>query len=523
MQENKKTDRHAEQSDLVSGEFTFDPLQSRDLLILGAIILIAALLRIVSLNEPLWYDEIYSLMNFVRAPFFKIVSEDFDFNNHLLYNIQAKAAIFLFGEYNWSFRLPALLFGVAGIAAMWWLAQSVAGTIVAHSTAALIALSYHHIWFSQNARGYTELMFYGVASTVVFVVGMKSSKWQLWLLYAALIGLAFYTHLTAGFLVAAHGIVYLSLLAGRHYGGDNWPLSFRAPATFSGQLWPVLGFALGGIITLLLYAPLLPEVIELMSGVKSGSQTDVMPEYQNPLWTLIETARSVSNAGWVMAVGLPAALVLSLIGIVAIWRREPILAAIIAVHIPLTFAILIALSMRIWPRFFFADLGFIFLAITYGVFVSCHTISEQLRNWFGIALKQRSVFALSVFLMLAISMAIASRNYQFPKQNLEGAHEFVEARRSDDSAVLTLGWSAIPFSEYFTPHWTAVETVDEFVRLKDQIGQTWVVFGFPERTRRKYVDIVQVLEREFVVEKIFRGTLGDGDVVVYLRKDSPGS
>lgn len=495
----------------------------RDRLALAAILVVAAALRVIGLDSPLWYDEIVTLIGFVRLPLLEIVSTYTDPNNHLFYTLQAKGVISIFGENNWSLRLPAMIFGVAGIAAMWALARSVAGTTMAHATALIIAVSYHHVWFSQNARGYTGIMFWGIAATIIFIQGIKTPNWKLWTVYAVLVAAGLYTQLASAFLVTTHGVVYLVLLLGRYGRIKGWPAVLKAPASFNGQIWPIFGFALGGFITLTLYAPLLTDVLATVTGISATSEVDVMPEYQNPLWAIAEAVRTLSRSGWVMAVGAPAALVLATIGLVAIWRREPILAATIIIHIPLTFAILTVLSMRIWPRFFFVDLGFVFFAITFGVFLTCQTISDQIRHWLGWAIAQKHLFGLAVAMMVAVSAVLLAPNYQHPKQNLEGAHQYVEARRVEGDAVATMGWSYIPFGEYYEPHWNVVNSTEEFTQLRDQSRRTWLVFGFPQRTKRKYTTIMEIVDREFTVEKTFRGTLGDGNVVVYVSKDQTQS
>ena len=76
--------------------------------------LLAALslaLRIFRINQGLWYDEIDTLLKFVRSDWLKIMTSVPVPNNHILYTILAKVSITLFGEREWSLRLPALIAG----------------------------------------------------------------------------------------------------------------------------------------------------------------------------------------------------------------------------------------------------------------------------------------------------------------------------------------------------------------------------------------------------------------------------
>jgi len=48
-------------------------------------------------------------------------------NQHLVNSLLELASVRLFGEHDWSVRLPAALFGIATIPAMYWLARSILG------------------------------------------------------------------------------------------------------------------------------------------------------------------------------------------------------------------------------------------------------------------------------------------------------------------------------------------------------------------------------------------------------------
>jgi Dolichyl-phosphate-mannose-protein mannosyltransferase len=104
-------------------------------LALGAILAGAAALRFHALDTGLWHDEIL-----------------------ILYTVLARLSLGLFGDGCWVLRLPAAVFGIASVGALYGLAREVTDRGEALLTAALLAFSYHHVWFSQNARGYTGLL-----------------------------------------------------------------------------------------------------------------------------------------------------------------------------------------------------------------------------------------------------------------------------------------------------------------------------------------------------------------------------
>ena len=59
----------------------------------------------------------------------------------------------------------AVLFGIATVPALYWLARPIMKGWQALAVAFLTAVSYHHVWFSQNARGYSAYLLFCVLAT----------------------------------------------------------------------------------------------------------------------------------------------------------------------------------------------------------------------------------------------------------------------------------------------------------------------------------------------------------------------
>lgn len=494
----------------------------RDGRILCAILALALLLRLIGLNAPLWFDEVATVVEFVRLGAFQLMADYSSLNNHLFYSLQAKASFALFGEHPWSLRLPAVVFGLAGIAATWHLARSLFGAAQAHATALLIALSYHHVWFSQNGRAYTGLMFWWVLATMIFVSGIRRPALRTWLLYALVAAGAMYTHLTAGFCFAVHGLIYCALLLGSRLG-ERVPASCRLHGAGRTQLLPVLGFLLSAILSLAVYSPALPAVLDQVGAVSGTSEADVMQEYQNPLWTLLEVVRTLPGPTWASGTAVVSAALLMLLGAWGIARKEPIVAVAGLLFIPVTFAILIAFSMRIWPRFFFADLGFLLLFIVHGVYLASGFLARTASRLAGRQLSPSLVFGAAVVTMAALSAAILSKNYRHPKQDLAGALAYIEEHRKPGSAVTAIGLAAYPYQAYFERDWVGVESPEDLRMAMNNAPETWAVVIFPGRTERDYPEIHEILGKKFAPPKVFPGTLGGGEVLVYSSNDQGGN
>jgi 4-amino-4-deoxy-L-arabinose transferase-like glycosyltransferase len=476
----------------------------RDHQILSAILLLAFGLRIWGLNAPLWYDEITTIETHLRLPWDEMMTS-YSMNHHYLYSLQAKLFAGLFGEAAWTVRLPAMVFGIGSIAAIWVLAKRVAGVRIAHITALLLALSFHHIWFSQNARGYTELAFWSTLGMLFFIDGMRTPKWKTWLAYAACLALAIATHLTGFFFFAAQGLVWLGF-ALLNVG--------RLGLTSDRIIRPALGYLIGGAATLVFYAPILSSVLEVTSSVSETSQVDVMQEYQNPLWSVLEAFRTVlGSLGPILGLIAFAVIALSVIGGLRLRRQSPYFAPVVGLHILLTMALLLALGMRIWPRFFFVDIGFLMLLIVVGVYTSCVWI-RQIMTF----LPAKAVFPAALAAMTLLSIGLATRNYSAPKQNLAGAVDYVDSDVSGAARVYGVGVAASLYNSFYGTDWPVIETEAALDAALDTDGAVYLVVAFPGRSLRVLPRLDTMADNgQLELVKRFPGTLGDGNVLIFKR------
>lgn len=479
-------------------------ISNRDHQILTAIVALATGLRLWGLNAPLWYDEITTVETHLRLPWDEMMTA-YSMNHHYLYSLQAKLSMMMFGESAWAVRLPALVFGIGSIAAMWGLAKRLAGVKVAHVTAVLLALSFHHIWFSQNARGYTELAFWSTLGMIFFLEGMRKSSLKGWLAYAACLALAIATHLTGFFFFAAQGLIWLGLALVSIRDRGVWHDSVRYPA---------LAFILGGGMALAFYAPILSSVAEVTSTVSETSSVDVMKEYQSPLWSVLEAFRTVlGSLGPVLGLIAVAVIGLSFIGATQLRRKQALFAPIVGLHIALTMGLLLALGMRIWPRFFFVDIGFLMLLIVVGVAAICTWCQSRFSF-----IPSKMLFPIAVAAMTLLSTGLALRNYSAPKQNLAGAVEYIAANVDDGARVYGIGVAAPLFNSFYGADWQVIETDDAFTSALNAPGPTYLIVAFPGRSFRVF-PAMDAMEEAGKLELVKRlpGTLGDGNVLIFKR------
>jgi len=450
----------------------------------AALTVFAACLRAIGIAKGLWWDEIYFLMITVRHPLANIVTTFPADTQHPLYSILARLSVVAFGEHAWSLRLPALLFGVASIPVLYLLASSVASRIEALLATALLTVSYHHVWFSQNARGYTALAFWTLLSTYLLLRGIETGRRGFYLAYGAAVALGIYTHLTMMFLVAAHLLICACLAVdAARKGAEKWR-------------FPLQGFLLGGALTLLFYAPILSQVRNFFLHRPSP-----MRAVSTPRWALWETVRG-------LVLGLGSQGVLLLAGVVVLagawtyFKQNRTVFAMFALPGAMTAMGAVLSRGTMYPRFYFFLIGFAVLILIRGVFV--------IPNWIG---APRLAAVLACALMAASAYSLI-RNYRYPKQDYEGAIQFVDALKKDGEVVVTAGATTYPMSHYFAKPWESVETAGRLEEICRRGRPVWLVYTFPRYLEAAVPGSLEVIKKEFTVVRVFPGTVGDGDVFV---------
>lgn len=473
-------------------------------LAIATVVLIAVILRIVNLNAGLWYDEVITLIQSVRLAPAELLVTYGSLNNHVLYTWLAKACVALFGEEPWALRAPALALGAASIAAAWLMFRESGYRWAAVAAAALLALSYHHVWFSQNARGYTGLLLFTTLAGLALHRALTTRERRYWFAYAAFFAISMLIHLSAAFLLAAQGLAVLlhgALVARREADASFWRWIFG----------PMIGFGCGSLIVLAVFAPMIGGMIETFGAVAGPAEpaANGVVEWKNPLWTVVEAVRSFGALG----LAVPAALIFAGVGCRRLLRAAPWIAAPYLIHVPLTLALLSALSMRIWPRYFLVDIGFLTAAAVIGAFAFAEGFADRLKTKERFGIGATALKSAGFALMAIASVPLLLRNYAHPKQDFEGAYAYIEAQRQPADRVATLGLARVYYDDYRRSGWPSLSSVDQMKAEGD--GRLWVVTSFPSHTRAFFPEEQALLDAEFDLAAKFEGTLSGGDVYVY--------
>lgn len=457
------------------------------------IILFTALtIRIYGLNEGLWLDEILTLENYVKAPFGEIVTNYDSQNQHFLYSIFAHTSFLLFGESIWALRLPAVLFGVGSICALYFMGRQIATPLEAFLSSILLVFSYHHIWFSQNARGYIGLLFFTLITSWLFVLGLSKDRPKLWLVYAVVAALGAYTHISMILIIIGHFIIYVfSFIARRN---ELWRTKWI----------PFMGFCFAALLTFQLYSLVLPQ----MFGETIG-EGRIVTVWKNPIWTLFEIVRG-TKIGFKGIVPLIFAAGILSLGIWNFKRKNPVVIGLFFIPIMIVATVAIAMGRHLWPRLFFFSIGFGVLIIARGSMELGRLVTRLLK----IETKRSMMPGTIVFALIILAFAISARKAYGPKQDYLSALRFVESNKKLDDIVLTIGSTAFVYERYYGLDWIEVGDLENFNSIRANRNATWIVYTFPVYLEAEYPNIMDIVRDDFKVVKQFYGTLNGGAIFV---------
>lgn len=462
--------------------------------LLAALTAIAAAFRLPGLNSDLWLDELATVVSYLRLSPLETLQTYTSANQHLLYSFFGSISFQLFGESAWSARLPATVLGVAGIPALYFMGRLVAPAREAWLAAVMLTISFHHVWFSQSARGYTGMILFSTLGTAFFlraIVGERARDYALWVasMTAAILFMQ-----NAAFVLVAQVAAY-TLLSLR--GALSAKRFFRVA-------WWATSVVIAAIAA---HSFVIPQMVAFMRTV---DRTGLGWSVKGMLPVL--TSGLIAGLG---AAGLMLFMILLLTGFVSYAKQSPIFAGIAATAPLANLAILALIRYGAYPRFFLYVLPFALLIAVRGAFVLGDWLTARL------SLRQRWLPAFVILAVLIISSVVSLvPNYLYPKQDYRGALAWVESRKGADDVVAAAGLAATAYEVYHAPSLPAIHTLADLDRLRSaSTGKLWILYTFPRDMRLRYEPLYDAIERDFEIVNQFRGTVQGGDLYVVRSKD----
>lgn len=199
----------------------------------------AVCVRVIRLDaQGLWFDEAYTVFVArlpLREAWAALVADGV--HPPLYYGLTRLALIF--GESEFTVRLPSVLLGAASVPMLFFLARRWAGERAALFASVLLMLSPLAIWYSREARMYALLGFSYVACLLTFDALLE--RWTAWRALAFILAhvLAYLTHYFA-LLVPVVELAYLAIRLRSHPGVLIRWICLQALAAIPLLAWAVI-------------------------------------------------------------------------------------------------------------------------------------------------------------------------------------------------------------------------------------------------------------------------------------------
>ncbi|MEO2049274.1 MAG: glycosyltransferase family 39 protein [Pirellulales bacterium] len=467
--------------------------------VLTLLVCVGILLRIYHLNSGLWYDEIMTLLGSVRLPLKEIATRFPSNNTHIFYSALARICITIFGEHVWSFRLPAVIFGVAAIPMLYLVGKEVTSRFETLLAASILTVSYHHIWFSQNARGYTALLFFVLLATYLLLSWLRNRSIVKLLAYAVVAALGSYTHLTMVFVIISHAFVCAGFAL------------FQGKTSTISKDWKCLAaaFVMSGVLTIGLYAPVMLKVHDFF--------TNSIPRklVATPRWAFWEALSGLKiGLGTLWIVVFCGGVIC--VGFISYFRENRIVPYLFFLPALVTLLLAIAMGRPIFPRFFFFLAGFVLLVLVRGAAAIGAWVGERSRDL--VSGPQLSIAAAGILSLSAIVFSVQSLpyGYRYPKQDYQGAVEYVQQNLKDTEQVAVIGTTAAsPIIEFFGQPWRRIDCAEEFLELRTEGTNVWLIYTFPLYIKANQPELWGMIQNECEHICRFDGTIAGGNIDIF--------
>lgn len=340
----------------------------------------------------------------------------------------------LWGESDFAYRYPALLAGVLLVPLLAAIARRMKDWRLGLVVAGLTAVNPLQIWYANEARMYTlAVLLVTAASYVLWRAIAEPSTHKLvqrLFLYMLLAGLAFYTHYTAVFLIAAQAVFWVLIL---------WRQGYKR--LLSGT----------AVLALLIAAPLIPYTVpRFFRGYEANFY------YVSP-WIMLQDVvrffalgRSVDfEATGIILLNIGACLLLlvGLWGAKGGWKRPFLLVWLLAIVLGLMAGSLVKPMYQGVRHIMLGSPAFLLL-LGYGIVTLAQGLRFRQKHY-------RFVWGVGLALgmtVAAIGPMLALDNYyhgRFGKDDFRSLIEYVEARAGDNDVFLYNNAILLPLHDHY--------------------------------------------------------------------------
>ncbi|HID61218.1 MAG TPA: hypothetical protein EYP49_00505 [Anaerolineae bacterium] len=433
------------------------------------IILLGSAVRLLYLGQQsLWYDEAFAwavASAELRTSIEAILS---DGSHPPLYYLVLRFFLHM-GQSEAVIRLPSAMFGILAVPLVYKIGRLCFGQEAGLLGALWFSLAPLHVWYSQEARMYSMVVFLSLGSVYFFLHTLRENSRILWLGFVVFTVLAYPTNYSA-FLVSLVQLVFLVCTLRSNYRLlRHWTISQA-----------------------LAFLPLLPWLVALLSReVKSfGFGWIPRPEPLDPLKTLWNF--SLGYTGTLTPLVFLSLLLFTFAFLRGLWSQRsgpeddppqtlllPHAKLFLALWLILPIAFVYLISHLLVPiyidRFLLVALPPYLILVAYGLLRIKNTIARR---------------GLILALTLAISLSL-SRIYFDPiyvKEDWRGLAGYIQQKsQSSDIIFVRALEGTLPFNYYYRGQLERVAmSVNRVIAPLDEIAQEheriWLVYPYPHDT-----------------------------------------
>ena len=460
----------------------------RDLAIVSLLALLALLVRLPYLAGDLWIDEITTLMRHASGPLIDIFLQATSSNNHLLNSVLGHISIATFGISTWSLRLPALIFGCLTVPVCFLIGRTGGRSLEGYMAALLVAFSYHHIFFSTNARGYCGYMFGALASAYFLDQLLRGRKVLLPYVIALLVSAL---SLLLGLMVLVSHLLVIGLTMWRKR-------SEHAPDALRASL-------LSGYLVAHAYAFMVPDVLGFIfddyqrGSVGWGFSVSFLREIHRGLLPFLPFP--------VVVVALLIGAGILVFGFVSYCKNNFPLGLSLTLPVLILAGLTLILGLKVYPRFFVLVLPVSCLLLSRFVYAGLDAtgLSKKQRLAAGRLLLACSVGA-SLFILWSFGIK--------PKQDYTGARAFVEAAKASNAPVVAVGVAG----ESYRYYWPEIEVTNRVSRVRELLAnseEVWLLWTLPRDMQSRRPKLFQFVQEVGERKAEFPSAIPGGSVVVF--------
>ncbi|MCK9578840.1 MAG: glycosyltransferase family 39 protein [Methanoregula sp.] len=396
---------------------------SRYMQLLLSLSIVGFFLRFYNLGfNSLWLDEATTL-NVSKASFLEIWQTSVSGEFHPPLFNWITHIMLMFGQSEVILRLVPAIFGTLAIPVFYLIGKELRDKNVGIISAALLTVSYFGIFYSQEARAYSMVLFVFSLAVLFYLRALRTNTLSDWALFGIFSAIAVWTHY---YTLIAIGVIYLHAI---------FMLRDRLKKGLGEAKYLLASVGIMTVISL----PLLILVIERYFTLTASAPTYGVLGPVLIQETIVRFSGGYSQFSGIIAVVYFILMVAGLVFLISENRNKALLWGMLLV-LPLAISIVLSSKMTMNPRYLIY-----LLPVYFTVIAMAYPLIHKL-------IPDRKALYAFVLVILIINVPLLAGYYgSFVKEDWRGLAAIVQSETQDgDLVVLAPGYMSQPFDYYYS-------------------------------------------------------------------------